>query len=108
MKKNMIAFAIRLLGYTIILLIIYLFIKNSIPVKFYYENTLYLFAFFFILNLTFHYGLLTSFAKSSRSFMSYYMISTFLKLFLLMYYHIEIHDICKYYSFDLLQHKQNL
>lgn len=84
MKKNFTLFLIKLLLYTTILYLLYSVVKHSIPEKFYFENTFYLFVFFVIITAVFHFGLLYSFAKSSRSFVSYYMMATALKLFLFL------------------------
>ncbi len=70
--------------YSIIIYLLYNLVKAQIPPKFYFEKTPYLIVFFFLITLTFHFGLLRSSAKSNRSIVTYYMIATALKFFMLL------------------------
>lgn len=82
MKNKFSSFLIRITLFTIVIYCFYLLVKGYVPQKFYFENTNYIFAFFFLVTSVFHFGLLFTFSKSNRSFVSYYMIATALKLFL--------------------------
>ncbi len=82
MKQKFSVFLIKVSIFTIIIYCFYLLVKGYVPQKFHFENTNYLFVFFFLITCLFHCGLLFTFSKSNRSFVSYYMIATALKLFL--------------------------
>ena len=84
MRNNYFGFILKLFGYTLLLYLGYYFVKSSIPERFYFANTPYLFAFFFIVTVAFHFGLLYSSSKNNRTFVSYYMVATAMKLFLFL------------------------
>ena len=65
MQKNFTVFLIKLLLYIIVLYLLYSFVKHSIPEKFYFENTLYLFVFFSLLPLFFISGCFTVLQKAA-------------------------------------------
>ena len=82
MKNEYSAFLTRLLLYTLIIWAAYMLVRQSIPEKFYFENVLFLAVFFFLTTALFHYGLLSSAKSSSSNLITYYMLSTALKLLL--------------------------
>lgn len=82
MQKNLVAFIFKLSVYTLIICLIYFFIKSLIPQKFYFEKAPYIIVFFYVVTLVFHAGLLNRERKSNRSLITYYMMATALKLFL--------------------------
>ena len=82
MKNEYSAFLTRLLLYTLIIWAAYMLVRQSIPERFYFENVLFLVVFFFLTTALFHYGLLSSAKSSSRNLITYYMLSTALKLLL--------------------------
>jgi hypothetical protein len=84
MKKNLVAFIFNLSAYTLIVFGLYIFCKNLVPPKFYFEKTPYLVLFFYLVTLVFHTGLLRSAKKNYRGMVTYYMMATALKLFLFL------------------------
>jgi hypothetical protein len=84
MKKNLVAFIFKLSAYTLIISGLYFLCKNLVLQKFYFEKTPYLIAFFYVVTLVFHAGLLNSAKKNYRSMVTYYMMATALKLFLFL------------------------
>lgn len=82
MRNNLTAFIFKLSAFTIIILGLYFSCKSFIPPRFYFEKAPYLVAFFFIVTLVFHAGLLNRAKKNYRSMVTYYMMATALKLFL--------------------------
>lgn len=82
MRKHYVAFLSRLLLYAAALYLAWLFFRTSIPAKFSYDHTYGLILFFFLTTALFHYGLLSNAIKSNRNIVTYYMLSTSVKLVL--------------------------
>lgn len=82
MHKNLVAFIFKLTAYTLLIWLIYFFSKSLIPIKFYFEKAPFIIMFFYVVTFVFHAGLLNRERKSHRSFITYYMLATALKLFL--------------------------
>ena len=82
MNQRYTAFLARLLLYAAGLTIAWLLVRASIPPRFYYENTWVLVVFFFVTTAVFHYGLLSAAEKTNRNVVTYYMLSTAVKLVL--------------------------
>ena len=84
MQNNLPVFIFKLSAYTLIILGIYFFCKSLIPPRFYFEKAPYIIAFFYLVTLVFHAGLLNRAKKNYRSMVTYYMMATALKLFLFL------------------------
>ena len=82
MKKNYSAFLVRLLLFTLVVWALYTLASHSIPKRFYFENTLFLIAFFFLTTALFHFGMLANATSANRNIVTYYMLSTAFKLLL--------------------------
>ena len=82
MNQRYTAFLARLLLYAAGLTIVWLWLRSSMPPKFYYEHTWVLVVFFFATTAVFHYGLLSAAEKTNRNVVTYYMLSTSVKLVL--------------------------
>jgi len=77
-------FILQLFVITVITGVIYFFIGQSLPPKFFFEGYIIVLSLFFVVTLLFHIGLQKSFEKGSKDFIRYYMGATGMKLFLFL------------------------
>ena len=77
-------FILQLFVVTLITGVIYFFVGQSLPAKFFFEGYLIVLGLFFVVTLLFHIGLQKSFEKGSKDFIRYYMGATGMKLFLFL------------------------
>lgn len=77
-------FLIFLVLYSLILYMLYAFLKAYIPINYQYSNVKFILIFYTLITAIFHFGALSSDKKSSSSFMRFYVAGTTFKLLLLM------------------------
>lgn len=77
-------FILKLTLLTGVLCGIYYAIENSIPARFHFNHTWFLFVFFYLITAIFHAGLTLSAAKNNKGFVNFYMLGTAFKLFLFL------------------------
>lgn len=75
-------FFLMLSAFTLLIMVAFYFLMDVLPAKLYFQQTSYIIAFFFIVTSLFHLGLLNASQKSSRSFVTFFMAGTAMKLLL--------------------------